>query len=569
MTAWSHPLRPVDSGVGRTESPWRDTAPPAPGAAAPAARAGRARRIGWALCLLLATAAPGGGQSDPERLTVISRDGRRFLPTVTIGGRTMVAVADLMAPFGLRPGDDRRPGRLTLLRGTAVMVLTANDGIVSAAGRLESLSTPPVERRGVWYVPIDFIGRALPLVSDRPVELRSRSGLVLLGDVRVPQVAARYRRTGPGSRLRLMVTPAFEPRIERAADRLFVTFEADAVDLVLRDFFADDLLRRVLVDDRRARLELELGDAFGSYTATRAPALAGSLDVEIDLTPAAARAAPPAAPDPRPAGGAEEEGAELPTLADLTLPSTIRAIAIDPGHGGADAGTRGPEGTLEKDVTLGIARRLQAAVQRRLGLRVVLTRSGDTTVSLDERAAIANNNRADLFISLHANASMRETASGAEVFYLSPTEYDQEPGDVRTGGGERIPVVGGGTRILDIVRWERAQLRFVDRSARWAQTVAEELRDRLPMSPRGVQQAPLRVLVGANMPAALVEIGFISNPDQEVQLNSPAFQNAVVEGLLRSIVRFRELVEQGFPADDPFGEDDAPDDPEEIRRPVP
>ena len=569
MTAWSHPLRPVDSGVGRTESPWRDTAPPAPGAAAPAARARRARRIGWALCLLLATAAPGGGQSDPERLTVISRDGRRFLPTITIGGRTMVAVADLMAPFGLRPGDDRRPGRLTLLRGTAVMVLTANDGIVSAAGRLESLSTPPVERGGIWYVPIDFIGRALPLVSDRPVELRSRSGLVLLGDVRVPQVAARYRRTGPGSRLRLMVTPAFEPRIERAADRLFVTFEADAVDLVLRDFFADDLLRRVLVDDRRARLELELGDAFGSYTATHAPALAGSLDVEIDLTPAAARAAPPAAPDPRPAGGAEEEGAELPTLADLTLPSTIRAIAIDPGHGGADAGTRGPEGTLEKDVTLGIARRLQAAVQRRLGLRVVLTRSGDTTVSLDERAAIANNNRADLFISLHANASMRETASGAEVFYLSPTEYDQEPGDVRTGGGERIPVVGGGTRILDIVRWERAQLRFVDRSARWAQTVAEELRDRLPMSPRGVQQAPLRVLVGANMPAALVEIGFISNPDQEVQLVSPAFQDAVVEGLLRSIVRFRELVEQGFPADDPFGEDDAPDDPEEIRRPVP
>lgn len=227
------------------------------------------RPIGLALfCVLLATAAPGSGQSDPERLTVISRDGRRFLPTVTIDGRTMVALTELMEPFGLRLGDDRQPGRLTLLRGTAVMVLTADDGIVSVAGRLESLSAPPVERRGIWYVPTDFIGRALPLVSDRPVELRSRSGLVILGDVRVPQVVARYRRTGPGSRLRLMVTPTFEPRIERAADRLFVTFEADAVDLVLRDFSADDLLRRVLVDDRRARLEIELGDAFGSYTAT-------------------------------------------------------------------------------------------------------------------------------------------------------------------------------------------------------------------------------------------------------------------------------------------------------------
>ena len=520
------------------------------------------------LCLLLATPLAVGGQSDPEGLTVISRDGRRPLPTVTIGGRTMVALTELMEPFGLRLGDDRQPGRLTLLRGTAVMVLTADDGIVSVAGRLESLSAPPVERGGVWYVPTDFIGRALPLVSDQPVELRPRSGLVILGDVRVPQVVARYQRTGRQSRLRLMVTPTLEPRIEQAADRLLVTFEADAVDLVLGDFAPDDLLRRVRGDDRRARLEVELGDAFGSYTATSAPALGGSLDVVIDLRPAAAaRTAPPAAPDPRPPGGTEEE-AELPALADLALPTTVRAIAIDAGHGGADAGTLGPEGTLEKDVTLSVARRLQTAIQRRLGLRVVLTRSGDASVTLDQRAAIANNNRADLFISLHANASVRESAAGAEVFYLSPTEYDYDPGDV-PAGGERIPVVGGGTRVVDIVRWERTQLRFVERSARWAQTVAEELAARLPMSPRGVQQAPLRVLVGTNMPAALVEMGFISNPEQEAQLNSPAFQNAVVDGLLRSIVRYRDLVEQGFFLEDPLADDAPPDEAQEIRRPIP
>ena len=558
MSAWSHPIRPVDRCTGHS---------------ATGARARRTRRIGWALCILLGAALTGGGQPAPDRLTVISRDGRRPLPTVTIGGRTMVALTELLEPFGLRLGDDRQPGRLTLLRGTTVMVLTADDGIVSVAGRLESLSAPPVERGGVWFVPTDFIGRVLPLVSDQPVELRARSGLVLLGDVRVPQVVARYQRTGRQSRLRLMVTPTLEPRIEQAAGRLFVTFDADAVDLVLRDFSADDLLRRVLVDDRRARLEVELGDAFGSYSAASAPALGDSLDVVIDLRPAAATtSAAPAAPDPRPARGTEaggtEEDAELPDLADLALPSTLRAIAIDPGHGGAESGTRGPEGTLEKDVTLSVARRLQAAIQRRLGLRVVLTRSGDTTVTLDERAAIANNNRADLFISLHANASVRETAAGAEVFYLSPTEYAYDPGDV-PAGGERIPVVGGGTRMLDIVRWERAQLRFVDRSARWAQTVAEELRARLPMSPRDVQQAPLRVLVGANMPAALVEMGFISNPDQEAQLISPAFQNAVVDALLRSIMRYRDLLEQGFPVDDPLAGEPPADDSEETGRPAP
>jgi N-acetylmuramoyl-L-alanine amidase len=528
-----------------------------------AVSAGRARGIARALCILLVTALPSVGQPASE-LTVISRDGRRPLPTVDVGGRNMVALTELMEPFGLRRGDDRQPGRLTLLRGSAVMVLTAGDGIVSVAGRLESLSSPPVERGGTWYVPTDFIGRALPLISDQPVELRPRSGLVIVGDVRVPQVVARYQRIGRRSRLRLVVTPSVEPRIERAAGQLLVTFEADAVDLVMRDFAPDDLLRRVTVDDRRARLDIELGDGFGSFAANSSPALGGSLEVAIDLGPAVeAREAPPPAPDPRPVVETEvgigEEDADLPALADFAEPSTVSAIAIDAGHGGADAGTRGPEGTLEKDVTLGVARRLQAAIQRRLGLRVVLTRSADADVTLDERAAIANNNRADLFISLHANASMRDTATGAEVFYLSPAEYE-DPGDA-PAGGERVPVVRGGTRLLDIVRWERAQLRFVDRSALWAQTVAEELRARVPMSPRGVQEAPLRVLVGANMPAALVEMGFISNPGQEVQLASPAFQDAVVEALLQSIIRFRDMVEQGFPEDDPPAEETPGDDP--------
>ena len=559
MPAWPRPLPPVER---------RARVPAAP-----------TRGIGFALCLLLATALPLGAQPASDGLTVISRDGRRPLPTIEVGGRAMVALTELLEPFGLRLGDERQPGRVTLLRGAAVMVLTAGDGIVSVAGRLESLSSPPVERGGVWYVPIDFVGRALPLISDRPVELRAGSGLVIVGDVRVPRVVARYQRVGRGSQLRLTVTPNVEPRVERAAGRLFVTFEADAVDLVVRDFAPDDLLRRVLVDDRRARLEVEVGDAFGSFAASSSPGLGGGLDVAIELRPAAtARAAPPPEPDPAPAVGTEAEAEgdpDLPALADLALPSTVRAVAIDAGHGGADVGTRGPEGTLEKDVTLGVARRLRAAVQRRLGLRVVLTRAGDADVSLDERAAIANNNRADLFISLHANASMRENAAGAEVFYLSPADYEIDA-DEAPAGGEPIPVVGGGTRVLDIVRWERAQLRFVDRSAVWAQTVAEELRARLPMSPRGVQQAPLRVLVGANMPAALVEMGFISNPEQEAQLVSPAFQDAVVDALLQSIIRFRELVEQGFPVDEPLeplepleGEPPPDDAPEAARRPAP
>ena len=177
----------------------------------------------------------------------------------------------------------------------------------------------------------------------------------------------------------------------------------------------------------------------------------------------------------------------------------------------------------------------------------MLTRTSDVTVALDERAAIANNNQADLFISLHTNASVRESATGAEVFYLSHDEYEEEAREASGLSGQAVPVVGGGSRRLDIVPWELAQLRYVAQAARWAGTVADELGLRLPMSPRGLQQAPFRVLVGANMPAVLVEMGFISNPDQEAQLTSTTFQDAVVNGLLRSIIRYRDEVARGVP----------------------
>ena len=117
---------------------------------------------------------------------------------------------------------------------------------------------------------------------------------------------------------------------------------------------------------------------------------------------------------------------------------------IDAGHGGDDDGARGASGTLEKNITLSVARRLKGALESRLGVRVILTRDGDQSVGLDERAALANNNKADLFVSLHANASVRQAMSGAEVFYLSLDEYGEEGQRVAHGDSEALPVFGGG-----------------------------------------------------------------------------------------------------------------------------
>ncbi len=539
------------------------------------------RRLQLAACGLLLLAVPSPAQTPDQALTLVTAEGRRQLQTVTLDGRRMVALERLTGPFGLTIGGELGDSSLTLSRGDQVIVLTADEGLVSVDGQLVSLPSAPVEQNGAWYVPVDFIGQALPLVSDAPLELRRRSGLVVMGDIRVPQVVARYRRTGRQGRLGFMVTPAIEPTVEQQDDRLVITFDADALDLAPTNVTPDPLVVGLAADQNRPVVTVELGTEFGSYAAVVEPALGNAIELVIDLEQVAAPPPPPArtalerpttpppaprptlpapvpapgvpaAPAGAPAPGTAEGDPDLPALSELAAPRTIRAIAIDPGHGGSDTGTRGPGGALEKDVTLEVARRLRNAIESQLGLRVVLTRTSDTTVALDERAAIANNNRADLFISLHVNASVRETAAGAEVFYLSLAEYDEAARDLSALAAEPIPVVGGGSRVLDIVPWEMAQLRYVEESARWATTVADELSLRLPMSPRGLQQAPFRVLVGANMPAVLVELGFISNPDQEAQLTSPTFQTAIVNGLLRSIIRYRDEAARGFPTPPPL-----------------
>jgi len=176
-------------------------------------------------------------------------------------------------------------------------------------------------------------------------------------------------------------------------------------------------------------------------------------------------------------------------------------------------------------------------------VRVLLTRNADQTVRLDERAAVANNNKADLFLSLHANASLQPAVAGAEVFYLSLVEYGEEAQRLATGDAPILPVFGGGGRTIDLIRWDMAQLAHLDASTVLARTVAERLGARVPVSEPALQQAPFRVLAGANMPAVLVEMGFMTNPEQEAAMATGQFRNAVAQALFESIVRFRSYLE--------------------------
>ena len=466
--------------------------------------------------------------------TIVSRDGRRSLAVRTIGGQEMFALDDLARVFDLTLREDVAAGGLTVTTKSQTIVLSAGQALASVGGRLISLPAAPVREGRVWFVPVDFVSRALAPALGTRVDLRKPARLIIAGDLRMPQITGRLEPLGALVRLTLDVAPATPHAIAQEGTRLVIRFEADALDATLPSPTVPDLIQAIRSGDSPASLVIDLGPRFASFRTADLPGDRGAGRIQIDV------AAQTTEPAQQPAAPQTPTAPELPPLVDLAAAGGIRTIVIDAGHGGGDDGAHGANGTLEKNVTLSVARRLKGALESRLGVRVILTRDGDQSVGLDERAALANNNKADVFVSLHANASVRQAMSGAEVFFLSLAEYGEEGQRVAQGASEMLPVFGGASRDIEVTPWEMAQARHIERSAALASAAEGSLRAAVPMSPRAIEQAPFRVLVGVNMPAIIVEMAFLSNPQQEREAAGDTFQNAIVQALVNGIMRFRD-----------------------------
>jgi N-acetylmuramoyl-L-alanine amidase len=473
--------------------------------------------------------------------TVLSRDARRPLAVRSIGGQEMFALDDLARLFTLAVREDTLAGGLTVTVNNQTIVLSPQQPLASVAGRMISLPTAPVRDGRTWYVPVDFVSRALAPIYGSRLELRKPSRLIVLGDLRMPRVAGRIEPLGSVTRVTLDVAPPTPHTVSQEGSRLLIRFDADILDAALPTPGASDVLQGLHPGDSPQVVAFDLGPRFASYRVSDQPGTAGAARIVVELV-AQTETPAQAPPTPQPAQPGQPTAPplpETPPLLDLPPPGGLRAIVIDPGHGGDEAGAKGKQGVLEKNVTLAVARRLKTALEARLGVRVLLTRDADQTVPLDQRAALANNNKADLFLSLHANASVRPAVSGAEVFFLSLAEYGDEAEKAAHAQSETLPVLGGGNRDIEVVLWEMAQARHIEQSAAFARAIEASLRDRVPMSPRSLQQAPFRVLVGANMPAVLVEMGFLTNPQQEQRLASDDYQNTIVQALVDGILRYR------------------------------
>jgi N-acetylmuramoyl-L-alanine amidase len=220
----------------------------------------------------------------------------------------------------------------------------------------------------------------------------------------------------------------------------------------------------------------------------------------------------------------------------------INRIVIDAGHGGHDTGTIGPHGLLEKDVCLDVALRLGNLIEQRLpGADVVYTRKDDTFVPLEERTQIANDAKADLFISIHANSSEDPSARGIETYYLN---FATSAEAMEVAARENANSQESMHDLQDLIR-KIARNDKIEESKDLAEDIQDSLAGRLQLVSRnernrGVKKAPFVVLIGANVPSVLAEISFLSNPYDENLLRKGPQRERIAEGLYRGIATYLE-----------------------------
>jgi len=451
----------------------------------------------------------------------------------------MFGLTPLVDLLGGQVTSDESGESITLRIADKDVVIGPGNAIVTVGDNIVSLSQPPSRGEGGLQVPVDFLRKTYgdllgysfewhPETSRLTIARRgSRELSVTLDVVHLQGMTTVVLQFPDEPHYRIDPVQAGLIKVEMLSDRLTPPAPKEV---------QDPLVQSVTIDPQQVRIQLSAGAQAESYV------LARPFRLVFDVHPTAA-----------------VEVATQPVERGRQAPG-IHTIVIDPGHGQVETGAIGPGGVQEKALTLEFARDLAGKLGR-LGVQTILTRSDDSLVALDQRAAIANQNKADLFISIHLNSSLGAGANGTETYFLSPQASD--PRAARSAAAENIAPGAGGSssaasgatgtgapavnaaeqQDVDLILWDLAQSHHLAESQRFANMIQGELNDTLHIKDRGVKQAPFRVLKGATMPAVLVELGFISNPEEEKKLQDSAYRDQLLEALVRAVARYKASVE--------------------------
>jgi N-acetylmuramoyl-L-alanine amidase len=453
---------------------------------------------------------------------VTASGGSAPLRVLETEGKVWAAVGDVAGPLeGTVSFDaETRSYEIRLGQHTAIFGIDAPIAVVDT--KLVNLGATPRVRGGTAFADVEFFGRIFGPMTGLTFTWDAGRRALVAARPAAADVAVEASVTDMGETTKVILRFSRPPqyRVEKGGEALVLKFPG--VRLVPE-------AQETAVDGPRVRrVAFREGEAIISFRepglSTNVYPLGGPPRLVIDVTRASAGMAPVPGSPPVPG-----------------TPSGRRTVVLDPGHGGTEEGARGPSGLLEKDVTLALSRTIQEVLTRH-GYRVVATRSSDASVSLEDRAAAANAARADVFVSLHANASRSAEAHGTEVYYLSLEASDRAAALLAESEnrGAETPAAGKDAtlRDLDLILWDLAQNQHLAASERLAEIIQADFNRLLGVTTRGVKQAPLRVLIGVNAPAVLVEVAFVTNPDEEKKLSSEEFRRQTAETLAGSLDTF-------------------------------
>jgi N-acetylmuramoyl-L-alanine amidase len=491
---------------------------------------GRSGRLALLVLLLLAGVAPLPAAREPAReLLVEGLAGPAILPSWSLDGRRLFALEDLLR---LAPLSARSRGTLhELFAGGHTCRVLAGARFAWLDGSWLQLPGPPQESDEGLLLDMELLGALL-------------AGGFLQGELDL--VAGRLRLAGGGAalrrdelpggdllRLRLPEIPVFESRPGEGRVDLLLPARGAVQELHGADLGAlagEGLIRGLDLgaEGAQQRLRVQLAPEAELLEVVEVEALG---EIQLVLR---RRGGPVAS------GLFADEPA--PRLSEPTRRLRLERIVIDPGHGGKDPGAVAPSGRYEKTVVLAVSRLLREELARRApDLEVLMTREDDRFLSLEERTALANRAEGQLFLSIHANAAKDRRARGYEVFFLRPGR-NQHARQVALRENTALGMGSGGpARPEDWILASMAQSAWVEESQNLAVLLAEELAQAGRPRRRSVLQAGFQVLVGASMPAVLVECGFLTHAEEERQLASTEGQRKMAKAIADAVLRFREL----------------------------
>jgi N-acetylmuramoyl-L-alanine amidase len=448
------------------------------------------------------------------------------LPTVSHEGRDYVELS--RAAEALKTKLEATPeGAQAVLRPNGHLVtVTRNWARIVVDGTAVALDAPVRVRDGVWLVPENFMGLVLPRVQ--PVAAASpptTSPPVARGAAASAPVSLeelRFRSYPSFTRVVLETSGPLTARVETGAGKeariRLVGLAADARSEQIGDGFIEQARLERAGADALLRVVFEgIGGEIKTSTLADPPRLVLDFLRPVETVP-------------------------LPDRRDAVTP--LRVLVLDAGHGGHDSGAVGPGGLQEKDLVLDVTRRVARLVEDKLNVKVLLSRDGDYFVPLRDRTSFANKERADLFVSIHANAHREVASAGVETYFLSSEATDSGARQVAALENsvvqlEKTPARGSRFDAVKAILWDLAQSEFQLESSRLAEVVQDSMTQSLRIPNRGVKQAGFYVLGGAAMPAVLIEIGFVTNPKEEKRLKESKYRDEIARAIYAGLAEYK------------------------------